>query len=413
MPEAAQARSEDERVPQLTPGWEDKAAALSPEEGFLLSRIDGRTSWGVLRSISGLPADTVDTCLERCLRDGLIQLARPKPPQRATPAGAARVDANLDISVGLQQRILDFAQQLERPYHQILGVAPDADARTIKRAYFKLSKDFHPDRYFRKEIGAFAEMLDRVFKKIALGYELLMDPTTRAELERSLGAGPGPEPQAAVEPASGDGAAPQAFSKREWLARMRKSFKLPEEVLVERRFRAKQLAESAHVARHQRNWKDAASYIRLAIAFDPWNEAHKEAFAEIQVEVNRVRADQLLKEASGAWDSSSCSEALRLYEEVLHYRPSDASAHDKAAQVCFELDKFERAQEYADRACELEPEVAGYRLTRGRVLRRRGRREQAERDFELAQQLDPQDTRAGDELRKLRQRPDRAYGGKR
>ena len=85
MPEAAQARSEDERVPQLTPGWEDKAAALSPEEGFLLSRIDGLTSWGALRSISGLPPETVDDCLERCLRDGLIRLARRRPsPDRKT-----------------------------------------------------------------------------------------------------------------------------------------------------------------------------------------------------------------------------------------------------------------------------------------------------------------------------------------
>ena len=41
--------AEVDRVPQLTPGWEDKTAALSPEEGFLLSRIDGVTPWRLIR----------------------------------------------------------------------------------------------------------------------------------------------------------------------------------------------------------------------------------------------------------------------------------------------------------------------------------------------------------------------------
>ena len=80
MPDAAGDRSEEERVPHLTPGWEEKATVLSTEEGFLLSRIDGSTSWAELRSISGVEPGRVDECLERWLQDGAVQLRRARPP---------------------------------------------------------------------------------------------------------------------------------------------------------------------------------------------------------------------------------------------------------------------------------------------------------------------------------------------
>ena len=50
-----------EGVPRLVPGWEEKAADLRPEEGFLLSRIDGQTSWAMLRTISLVSTPPTDT----------------------------------------------------------------------------------------------------------------------------------------------------------------------------------------------------------------------------------------------------------------------------------------------------------------------------------------------------------------
>jgi tetratricopeptide (TPR) repeat protein len=420
VPQAAEGSSERERMPRLVPGWEEKTADLSPEEGFLLSRIDGQTSWGALRAIAGLPPDQVDLCLKRWIDEGLVKLdrGRPGPPATRLPArtlipgasgSAGTVDPSLDLPVELQERIVAFEAQLDRPYHEILGVPRDAAPRAIKRAYFKLSKDFHPDRYYRQEIGDFAQRLDRVFKKVALAYELLMDPATRAELERCPEA-PAAAPEATLEEVR---AQPRTFTKREWLARMRRQFRIPEELLAERRLRARQLAEAARVSQHRQSWNEAASSIRLAIAFDPWCNDYKDAFGEIQAQVNQLRAAKLLEEAGDAWDARATTEALHLYEEVLHYRPADAEAHDKAAQVALELEAFEPAREYAERACELTPEAVGYQLTLGRVLRRMGLRDRACEVFETARKLDPQDSRVQDELVKLRQRSGRSSGGKR
>jgi hypothetical protein len=130
---AVETRVDEERVLRLLPGWEQKGGQLSPEEGFLLSRIDGHTSWEMLRHIGGIAPERVDCCLERWLAEGLVGIEgrrstrrtekRPQPPPACTVISDAKaqpggLDPSLEIPVELQQRILDFEGNLERPYHE-------------------------------------------------------------------------------------------------------------------------------------------------------------------------------------------------------------------------------------------------------------------------------------------------------
>src|SRR5262245_51135673 len=170
MQATANSRKPEEGVPHLVDGWESQGLRLTPSEGFLLSRIDGATSWASLRQIAGMAPDDVDTCLARWIAQGIVALGEAEPAAEA-PGGAPSAEAldpALDLSLELQRRILDFEARLDRPYHELLGVAPDADARSVKRAFFALSKEFHPDRYFRRNVGGLAPRLERIFKRIAL-----------------------------------------------------------------------------------------------------------------------------------------------------------------------------------------------------------------------------------------------------
>jgi curved DNA-binding protein CbpA len=375
--------TEGDRVPRLAAGWEEQCARLSPREGFLLSRIDGCTSWHVLRQIGGLPPEDVDRCLERWLAEGLLEIDA--APARNGSKGAAAatqqgvVDASLDLPVDVQEQVLVFDEKLDRcSYFEILGVPRGADLRSVKRAYFELSKSFHPDRYFGREIGDFGPRLDRIFKKVVIAYELLMDPTTRAEVERSLASAPPPppEPQTDLDP----NAPPRKLTKRETLDRLRRQFRIPEKILAERRFKARQFHEAARVSRHQGKWNEAASSIRLAIAFDPWTDEYKEDFARIQAEVNQLRAAELLEQASGAMDSSLASNALRLLEEAMGYRPRDGNA--------------------------------SYLAVLARSQRGQGLRQKAKQTLEEASKSDPHGEGVMEELRRLRKAPARARGGK-
>jgi curved DNA-binding protein CbpA len=412
--EATASRAEPSCVPRLAADWEERGRDLSPAEGFLLSRIDGRTAWVTLRQIGGMVPEEADRCLECWVARGLVLLEYPAQEGALEPVAAdpkpeaGALDPGLDIPLDLQRRIVDFEASLDRPYHELLGVGHDADSRTIKRAYFALSKDFHPDRYFRREVGSFGPRLDRIFKRIALAYELLMDPTTRAQIEAAS-----PPPPPAVQPVAVlDG---KVSGRQLALERLRRRFRIPDEVVAERRFKGRQFHDAARQALARRDVREAASAIRLAIAFDPWADEYKELFASIQADVNQIRAAELLEEARGAFDSSSAQEALRLLEEALAYQPSNAEIHDGAARAALELEDGARAHELAERACELAPDVGAYRVTLSRSLRRQGLMRRAREALEVALRLDPDDEQAREDLERLRRRtrPGSSSGGMR
>ncbi len=69
-------------------------------------------------------------------------------------------------------------------FYQILGVSRDADSDTLKRAYRKLARQYHPD--VNKEPGA-----EEKFKEIGKAYEALADPETRARYDQFGEAGLG------------------------------------------------------------------------------------------------------------------------------------------------------------------------------------------------------------------------------
>jgi tetratricopeptide (TPR) repeat protein len=187
--------------------------------------------------------------------------------------------------------------------------------------------------------------------------------------------------------------------------------KIPDEILFERKRRARELFESSRVFRHQQNWNEAASCIRLAIAFDPWTDDYKEAFGDVLANLAQMRAEKLIEQAMDTSDGRSQKEALNLLEEAIMYRPSDPEIQHRAAELSMAGDELEQAREYAERSVELEPEGAVYHLTLSKVLRRLGQRQKAQSVAQTARKLDPSNPEILEELRRLRQRPGRSSGG--
>jgi molecular chaperone DnaJ len=66
---------------------------------------------------------------------------------------------------------------LSQDLYDLLGVARDADADTIKKAYRRLARQYHPD------VNPDPEGQER-FKEISLAYEVLSDPQKRASYDR-------------------------------------------------------------------------------------------------------------------------------------------------------------------------------------------------------------------------------------
>ena len=165
-------------------------------------------------------------------------------------------------------------------------------------------------------------------------------------------------------------------------------------------------------------WIDAAGSVRLAIAFDPWNEAFKDRFGEVQRKAHEVLSERHLKEAENAVDMRDYPAAARAYEEAIHYRAHDPNLLSRAAEVvCTTSGDLHRAKEWAQSAVEIEPENADYHRLLGQVFRAAGLDANAKRELETALQIDPENELARSELTALggggRFRAPRWLGGKR
>lgn len=404
-----------DRIPRLAPECDPARLTLTPSEGYLLSRIDGTTTLALLRQIGGMPPGDVERCIARWEKEGVVVFATRShvlaaPPKREAPPAAPRraapstdIDPTLDLSVEMQGRVIEFEERLGLPYHEILGVARDADAKTIKQAYFGLSKLFHPDRYFRRNLGPYAVRVESIFKRVLEAYELLSDPATRAEVQTAAA-----ETSAAVQPRSEGGSAEPAVAATQAVAAARRlrqrlhSLGRHGQALDARKRKAKSFFESGIAAFKKERWLEAAGSVRLAIAFDPDNEAYRGAFGDVQRRAHEERARVLLKEADGCYEIGHYPQALRAYEDALHYRPFDAELAHKTGRLAWKLGgELRKAKEYAMAACELAPDNALYRRTLGQIYKAAGLAANAKRELQTALRLDPGDAEARQELKAL------------
>jgi len=403
---------DEDSVIRIAASCDPGSLALSPAEGFLLSRIDGRTSLGVLRRIGALGPVEIDRCIERWLKAGVLELVRPAAPPaapRAAPAppapparaaaqapppaasGLPAVDPSLELEVEVQQELLAFAARLKSPYHEILGVPRDADARAIKKAYFALSKRLHPDRYFRRRLGAFAPLVETCFKKLLEAYELLSDPQTRAEVQAH-------PPARDASPSARRSSLDARRRLRERVGALAGAKRANEE----RRRKAKGFFEAGMASFAKERWLEAAGSVRLAIAFDPENEAYREQFADVQRKAHDERARALVKQGEAALELRDFPHASSLFEEAVHYRPADPELSIRAAKIAWQaLGELRRAKELAAHAVELAPDNGSYRRLLGMVYKDAGLAANAKRELEMALRIDPQDAEAKAALRGL------------
>jgi hypothetical protein len=194
----------DTLIPKLQP----RALAglqIGAEEGFVLSRVDGRTSIGQIMLLVPFDVERTVAIVQRLRALGAIELAGaeplpnepsapakmpmaplPQPPPAKVTAPPPTVPASttnaappatisgLDITVEQARRIEEYFATLgTRDAWALLGLTPGADKKEIKRAYFKLSKEFHPDRYFGRNIGPYKDQLNRIFQTIKSAFEEL------------------------------------------------------------------------------------------------------------------------------------------------------------------------------------------------------------------------------------------------
>ena len=194
MPRTFHGLGPDSLVPRLKPSAL-AGLKLGADEGFVLSRVDGRLTVGQICLLVPFDAEVTATILGQLLRQGALEipgaeipepLPKLQPETAATPvtvpppSGGQTMMDGLELTVDQARRIDEFFASLStRDAFELLEITRTADKKEIKRAYFKMSKELHPDRYFGKNIGPYKERLSKIFQSVKAAYELLSDDARR------------------------------------------------------------------------------------------------------------------------------------------------------------------------------------------------------------------------------------------
>ncbi|MBW2276293.1 MAG: DnaJ domain-containing protein [Deltaproteobacteria bacterium] len=104
----------------------------------------------------------------------------PAPAEISDPALAA-----------LRERIQTKAAAIaSQNYFEMLGVAAGASGDDVRKAFFRLAKEFHPDRSAKAGMQDLEETLEYVFSNLSEAQRTLIDPDARNEYESAMQEGP-------------------------------------------------------------------------------------------------------------------------------------------------------------------------------------------------------------------------------
>jgi curved DNA-binding protein CbpA len=306
------------------------------------------------------------------------------------------VDAALSEEVELEparkQEILALERELDRHDHfSVLGLTPGASAAEAKAAYYELSRRFHPDRYYGKNLGSFRGRIERIFRRISEAQGVLTQADKRAAYLKAhpelAAATPAPTPE---DP----GAAERHAERRARLAR---------HPYLARPQRLNELVARARDALGRGDFEQAYADLHQALGLDAKHAEATALLAEARRRHEIQRAGRELargKELERAGDLSGALSALKLASTL---DPRSAEAAFRAAWVGrgAGLDPKE-VRALALRAVELDPRRAAYHVLAAQVHLESGAKKLAKKHLEDALSLEPEHAEARAQLKKLR-----------
>jgi curved DNA-binding protein CbpA len=165
-----------------------QSLTIEESDKKILSYVNGMYSIKTILSLS--PEKDFDTLRTICalIGTGIIREKR---------EGEAPVDMSIDEILGKpeEEAPREFMEKIEsvhdkietQTYYEILGIRKDAPTEETRKAYYKLSRQFHPDRHFSYPSHDIKGKLVKILFYTTEAYETLSNSVKRHEYNRMLG----------------------------------------------------------------------------------------------------------------------------------------------------------------------------------------------------------------------------------
>ena len=397
-------------VPRVSAGLNLGATKLTSEEGFLLSRVDGSTTLEQLVKSSGMSYKLALEAFVELKKRGVItwddgeaddpddEIEEVTDPWIDMTFDPFELGEEVDLGEEVKKKILYYHKTMhDQTHYEMLQVGRRAEPKEIKRAYFRVSREFHPDSFFRKNLGSYKQKIEALFKRISQAYEVLGNQQKREAYDKTLPYEPTPEEieeqrQVALQ---------QERAKK--LRHERRQRLLKRSPVVARRGQARKHYEDAKQWSEQKEFTKAANSIRLALTLDPNNQDYKKLLEEVAPRADEIRAENDFRRGRMEESMGRIEEAIAAYLRSIEANPNDARSLHRVAALLLEMHRdLRQALTFSRKANQLEQDNPEYLLVLAKLYTELNMKKNAIREYTRYLVLNPLDERSEEVLKELK-----------
>ncbi len=418
------------KPPSLRPGVDIMRLQLSMEEAFLASRVDGHTAVEDIAMLVGKSIEEAKKLLATLSQKGIVDLhdgssppaaarkdtpPRPKPvtnvnkPKKKDGDDEAEdygrfifpphlMHETVDLDEETKKKVIFTFENLDKwTHYQLLKLPREADGKAIKKAYFARSKDWHPDRFRKPNLGSYKAMLDKIYRRVRDSYEFLSDDKKRKDYDKTL---PREIDPADVERVLQEARLEERRQKREEERKARRVEKNP---ILQRMRQAEDFFAEAKRLRDEDNLVEALRAAQMAVAYDNRKPEYAKLAEDLRLASGELRVGPYMKRALHFESMLEFEEAIGMLEEVIKLAPNHGQARLRLAwcMINAKRDKHD-VLPHAQRAAAALPDEPEAHYVLGRLHEELGNDKLARKGYERAVELKPNYQDAKQRLKKLK-----------
>lgn len=289
----------------------------------------------------------------------------------------------IDIDSERQREITAFEVRLETANHfEVLGLKPGASSEEVRNAFYELSRRYHPDRFFGKQLGPFKGKLDKIFRRLVEANQVVSDPEKlKAYLEAN------PVLRSMARQAA---PAPQAKTADDQARDAERRLRLARHPYLAKHGKVQDSLAKARAAVEKGEFSQAFNHVNQALAIDPQHAESRALMADVRKKNESGRATTDYQRGLTALENGDPTGAVAAFRSASNH---DASHHPSAAKAAELLERMgadpKESSIYAQRAVDAQPHNVDYRLMLVRLLHAGGQAKRAKKELDEAAKLDP------------------------
>ena len=295
-------------------------------------------------------------------------------------------------------------------HYDVLGVDPYSSREEIEAAFRDYVRAWHPDRFYSRDLGELAAVLQDNFVAVTRAQRALAEEGSRAKFDRELresGRMPAPRSQIstiaensahevrvsrldgkisvvsdAARPSSAGPPVPPKPRAPEAVTRIR-------DQIAAQLQKAREYYGAAQAEAKAGNWAQAESTMYLATRYDPRNLDYHDFYKEVSRKARQVRADQAVMLADQAASYARQKEAVEQLRKAVACDPETGVAFFKLGRALVDYEDDSRgALDMYRKAVMKEPRNIDYRLALAELYEKLGMRQNAQREVRLVLEQD-------------------------